>query len=118
MSTKKVLVVDDELSQLRLMRTMLEKLGHMAVTVDSAEEAEYILKYGETFSLVITDLRMPWLDGLNFCKRVKVFNPDIKIYALSGFLDDFNIHELKNAGFDGIYQKPITKSYLEEILNL
>jgi len=117
MNTQKVLVVDDQLSQLRLMRIMLEKLGYMAVTVDSAEEAEYILRSGETFSLIITDLRMPWLDGLDFCKRAKVLNPDIKIYALSGCLDDFNVHELEKAGFDGIYQKPITKSYLREILN-
>lgn len=117
MNTQKVLVVDDQLSQLRLMRIMLEKLGYMAVTVDSAEEAEYILKSGETFSLIITDLRMPWLDGLDFCKRAKVLHPDIKIYALSGCLDDFNVHELEKAGFDGIYQKPITKSYLREILN-
>jgi len=117
MNTQKVLVVDDQLSQLRLMRIMLEKLGYMAVTVDSAEEAEYILRSGETFSLIITDLRMPWLDGLDFCKRAKVLHPDIKIYALSGCLDDFNVHELEKAGFDGIYQKPITKSYLREILN-
>jgi len=117
MNTQKVLVVDDQLSQLRLMRIMLEKLGYMAVTVDSAEEAEYILRSGETFSLIITDLRMPWLDGLDFCKRAKVLHPDIKIYALSGCLDDFNVHELQKAGFDGIYQKPITKSYLREILN-
>jgi len=117
MSTKKVLVVDDQLSQLRLMRIMLEKLGYMAVTVDSAEEAEYILKCGETFSLIITDLRMPWLDGLDFCRRAKVLHPEIKIYALSGCLDDFNVHELEMAGFDGIYQKPMTKSYLKEILN-
>jgi len=117
MSIKKVLVVDDQLSQLRLMRIMLEKLGYMAVTVDSAEEAEYILRCGETFSFIITDLRMPWLDGLNFCKRVKVLHPDLKIYALSGCLDDFNVHELENAGFDGIYEKPLTKSYLQEILS-
>ena len=117
MNTQKVLVVDDQLSQLRLMRIMLEKLGYMAVTVDSAEEAEYILKSGETFSLIITDLRMPWLDGLDFCKRAKVLHPDIKIYALSGCLDDFNVDELEKAGFDGIYQKPITRSYLREILN-
>lgn len=117
MNTQKVLVVDDHLSQLRLMRIMLEKLGYMAVTVDSAEEAEYILKSGETFSLIITDLKMPWLDGLDFCKRAKVLHPDIKIYALSGCLDDFNVDELEKAGFDGIYQKPITRSYLREILN-
>ena len=117
MSTKKILVVDDNLSQLKLMKALLGKLGHIAVTVDSAEEAEYILRCGEHFSLIITDLKMPWLNGLNFCRRVKILNPDLKIYALSGYLYIFDMNDLKNAGFDGIYQKPISKSNLEEILN-
>ena len=117
MSTKKILVVDDNLSQLKLMKKLLGKLGHMTVTVDSAEEAEYILRCGEHFSLIITDLRMPWLNGLNFCRRVKILNPELKIYALSGYLFNFDMKELEDAGFDGIYQKPISKSNLEEILN-
>jgi CheY-like chemotaxis protein len=117
MSTKKILVVDDNLGHLKLMKRLLGKLGHMTVTVDSAEEAEYLLRYGEHFSLIITDLRMPWLNGLNFCRRAKTLNPDLKIYALSGYLYNFDKNELENAGFDGIYQKPINKANLEEILN-
>jgi CheY-like chemotaxis protein len=117
MSTKKILVVDDQLSQLRLMRQMLETLGYVAVTVDSAEEAEHILRLGENFSMIITDLKMPWLNGLNFCKKAKILNPNLKIYALSGYLYDFDPNELEKAGFDGIYQKPISKAHLIEILN-
>ncbi|MBW2490017.1 MAG: response regulator [Deltaproteobacteria bacterium] len=115
--TKRILVVDDQKSQLRLMKKMLEKVGYMAVTVDSAEEAEYILRGKESFSMIITDLKMPWLDGLNFCKKAKLLDPNLKIYALSGFLYDFDINELKDAGFDGIYEKPINRVQLAEILN-
>ena len=117
MSIKKVLVVDDQPSQLKLMRRMLETLGYMAVTVDSAEEAEYILRFGENFSVIITDLRMPWLNGLNFCKKAKIINPNLKIYAVSGYLYDFDPNDLKKAGFDGIYQKPIRKAHLLEMLD-
>ncbi len=117
MSTKKVLVVDDQPSQLKMMRQMLETLGYVAVTVDSAEEAEYILKFGEDFYLIITDLKMPWLNGLRFCKKAKNLNPDLKIFALSGYLYDFDPDDLKKAGFDGIYQKPLSKARLIEILN-
>ena len=76
MSSKKVLVIDDQRSQLKLMRKMLEKFGYLAVTVDSAEEAEYILRSGENFSIIITDLKMPWLNGLTFCRNVKIFHPN------------------------------------------
>jgi adenylate cyclase len=117
MSAKKILVVDDDLTHLKLMRKLLGKLGHIVVTADSAEEAEYILRYEEHFSLIITDLRMPWLNGLDFCRRVKILKPDLKIYALSGWVYNFDMNELEDAGFDGIYQKPIIKSKLAEILN-
>ena len=115
--TKKILVVDDQRSQLKLMKKMLKKIGYMAVTVDSAEEAEYILSGEESFSMIITDLKMPWVDGLSFCKKAKILNPDLKIFALSGFLYDFDMNEIEDAGFDGIYEKPITKAQLAEILN-
>ena len=98
------------------MRHLVEKLGYMAVTVDSAEEAEHILRFQENFSLIITDLKMPWLNGLDFCRKVKIINPKLKIYAVSGYLNDFDTNELEDAGFDGIYQKPITKAHLRKIL--
>jgi len=117
MSTKKILVVDDDLTHLKLMRILLEKLGHIVVTTDSAEEAEHILRYERDFSLIITDMRMPWLDGLDFCRRVKILKPDLKIYALSGWVYNFDMNELEGAGFDGIYEKSNIKSKLAEILN-
>ena len=117
MSTKKILVVDDNLSFLKFMRTFFNKFDYMIITADSAEEAEHILRYEENISLIITDLKMPWLNGLDFCRRVKTLKPDLKIYALSGYIDDFDMNELEKAGFNGIYQKPIRKANLEEILN-
>ena len=110
-------MVDDQPSQLRLMRQMLETLGYVAVTVDSAEEAEHILSFGESFYLIITDLKMPWLNGLKFCRKMKNLNPDLKIYALSGCLYNYDPKDLENAGFDGIYQKPIRKAHLLEMID-
>ena len=117
MNGKKILVIDDQRSQLRLIKKILAKLGHTAVTVDSAEEAGLILRWETDFSMVITDLKMPWLDGLQFCKNAKASHPDLKIYALSGFIGGYDAHELKAAGFDAVYQKPIRESLLIEILN-
>ena len=117
MTRKKILVIDDQRNQLRLIKKLLSKLGHTAVTVDSSEEAGLILKWEQDFSMIITDLKMPWLDGLQFCKNAKSSHPDLKIYALSGFIGGYDARELKDAGFDGIYEKPIRESLLIEILN-
>ena len=117
MNGKKILVIDDQRSQLRLIKKLLTKLGHTAVTVDSAEEADLILRWEQDFSLIITDLKMPWLDGLQFCKDVKSLHPNLKVYALSGFIGGYDPDELKAAGFDGVYEKPIRITLLAEILD-
>ena len=115
-SPLKILVIDDQLSQLKLMKSMLSRYGCQVVTVDSAEEAEQIIRWGERFSLIITDLRMPWLNGAQFCKRVKALHPELKVCALSGNLENFEEHELTRCGFDGVYQKPVSGELLREML--
>jgi two-component system, cell cycle sensor histidine kinase and response regulator CckA len=117
-ATKKILFVDDNLGFLKLMKRLFNKSDHTIITADSAEEAEHILRYEEKISLIITDLKMPWLNGIGFCRRAKILKPDLKIYALSGCINDFDMNELEDAGFDGIYQKPMSKANLEEILNI
>jgi two-component system response regulator YesN len=114
---KKILLIDDQRSHLRMMKQMLEKLDWCASTVDSAEEAELILEWNPEFNALITDLKMPWLNGLDFCKKTKEKYPDIKIYALSGNLRAYDRDELEAAGFDGIYQKPIRFEIIVDILN-
>jgi len=116
MDRKKILVIDDQRSQLRLIKRLLTRMGHTAVTVDSAEEAGLILRWEQDFAMIITDLKMPWLDGLQFCKDAKRAHPRLKIYAISGFLGGYDPDELQAAGFDGVYEKPIKEALLLEIL--
>ncbi len=112
----RILVIDNQLSQLKLMKSRLSNYGCTVVTVDSAEEAEQMLKWGERFSLIITALKMPWLNGLQFCKRIKARYPEIKVCALSGNLEEFEIDELERSGFDSIYEKPISNERLKQML--
>ncbi len=116
MRDSKILIVDDQLSHLRIVKKMLERFGWQASTADSAEVAELMLEYGHEFSAIITDLKMPWMNGVEFCQIVKKKYPQIKIYALSGNLDLYDYDELKNAGFDGFYFKPITIATIENLL--
>lgn len=71
--------------------------------------------------LLITDIKMPFMDGLTLCKLVKKELPDIKIVILSGY-DDFNYaKQAINIGVEDYLLKPITKNAfierLEEIHN-
>lgn len=117
MNDEKILIIDDQRSHLRLMRDMLENCGWDPITVDSAEEAELILEWNPEICALITDLKMPWLNGIDFCIRTKRKYPDMKVYALSGNLDAFDQKSLENAGFDGIYQKPVRFNIINAILD-
>lgn len=112
----KILVIDDQVSHLRLMKKWLTRLGYRVVTVDSAEEAVEMIQWGERFSLIITDIKMPWLNGIQFCKQVKARYPEFGVVALSGHISEFDRQEMESSGFDGIYEKPITEALLKEIL--
>ncbi len=112
----KVLVIDNQRSHLKRMKSRLAKYGCHVITSDSAEEAVEMIQWGERFSLIITDLKMPWLDGIQFCKRVKASYPEFWVVALSGNIDAFDRDELEESGFDGIYEKPVTDAVLKQIL--
>ncbi len=112
----RILVIDNQRSQLKLMKDRLSKFGCTVVTVDSAEEAEQIIKWGERFSLIITALKMPWLNGLQFCKRIKAQYPGISVCALSASIGEFEKEELKASGFDAVYSKPISNSQIMQML--
>ena len=116
MPIPKILVIDDQRSQLRLIKKMLEKFGWQALTADSAEEAELILEWGHEFRAIITDLKMPWMNGLEFCKIAKSKYPQIQVFALTGNPDLFNFDDLNKAGFDGFYVKPITLETIDNIV--
>jgi CheY-like chemotaxis protein len=116
MHDSKILIVDDQRDHLKLIKAILEKLGWHADTVDSAEEALLILEWHQDYCAIITDLKIPWMNGIEFCKIVKKTYPQILVFALTGNPDLFNYRELNSAGFDGFYFKPISVEIIKNIL--
>ncbi len=116
MIEKKILVIDDEGSQRDIMQRFIPKLGYAVKTADSSETALDILKT-EFFPLIITDLSMPGMDGLELCRRIKKINPDIIIYALSGYIASFDEHKLEACGFDGYLSKPSSSRTLKQAID-
>lgn len=68
--TWKVLVVDDERDALDEIRSLIEADGDTCLTAESAEEAFARLEGDPFVSIVITDVRMPGIDGLEFVRHV------------------------------------------------
>ena len=72
---RKILVVDDELAILKLLRKTFELSGYEVVTAESGEEALEILKK-EEFKVMFLDLMLPGMDGLELCRKIRNDQPD------------------------------------------
>lgn len=114
-AVKKILVVDDQRAQQCLMRELLEKLQYAVTTLDSAEEALYLLETVD-IPVIITDLKMPWMDGAQFCRQVKTTRLQTAVFLLSGYIDLYDQDQLQSAGFDAIFKKPVKTVHLEKAL--
>jgi len=102
---KKILVVDDEDFHRELMQKLLARLGYEVAIAASAEEAFSLLKK-EQFPVIITDLIMLEMDGVEFCQMIRETDTKTVVIALSGHSDLYDSEKLKEAGFDNHLTKP------------
>jgi CheY-like chemotaxis protein len=100
---KKILLVDDNEDGLLVRRLLLEELGY---EVEVAGSGETGLKLVEktSFDVVVTDFRMPEMDGIEFIKRARAVRPAIRTILLSGFVDPLGLNE-ENTGADAVIPK-------------
>jgi len=110
--SKKILVVDDEEAIREVMKMELVNLGYDPECAQNGKEALEILGR-EKFPLILTDLRIPEIDGIELCMQIKERNPETVIYAFSGHVTEDEFYELEEMGFDGILCKPVSFKVLK-----
>lgn len=86
--TETLLVVDDERQLADSTREMLDHLGYRVLVAYSGEEAlEMVRESAETIDLIVTDMIMPGMSGLDLLSKVKAISPDTRVIITSGHLD-------------------------------
>jgi len=115
MNEKKLLVVDDDKSYLNALKKILTKMGYAAEVAAGSEEALKILEK-EKFPLIITDLDMPGLDGVELCKQIRKIDSKSIVYALSGYIAEYDTENLEKSGFDGYLSKPAKIEVLKQAI--
>ena len=113
--SKKILVVDDEEAIREIMEINLVRLGYDTKLAKNAKEALELLE-NEKFSLIITDLKMPEMDGIELCMRIKERTSKTLIYAFSGGFTEVDSDKLEKMGFDGLLCKPVKFEMLERAI--
>ena len=112
---KKILVVDDEDFHRDLLNKLLTKAGYEVAEAESPEVALSIMKK-EDFPVIITDLIMLDMDGVEFCQRVRERNSLSVIIALTGYADLYDLEKLKQVGFDNYLTKPIKLNKIQPVV--
>jgi DNA-binding NtrC family response regulator len=111
-----ILIVEDDLSHLEILRRHLERSGHGVEAVESAEQA---LSRFSRFQpdLVLTDLRMPGMNGSELLRKLKADAPDVAVVLMTAF-DDMQtaIDAMKDGAFDYLV-KPLDLERLESIVD-
>ncbi|HUH67106.1 MAG TPA: response regulator [Syntrophales bacterium] len=111
MDVKKILVVDDEVNILNMLRESFSRAGYTVFTAASAEEALKILK-NESVLVMFLDLKLPSMSGIDLCKRIRKENQICIIHAFTGYSNIYGLLECRAAGFDDFFVKPVKTNLL------
>lgn len=113
------MVVDDEKELAELFGAFLERIGFICdYFTDSQLALDNFTNNPNSYCLIISDLRMPGLDGLELIKRIRQYNKTVKIILVSGFLTEENIdnNAIKDAGISAVIEKPFHFKELRPII--
>lgn len=104
----RIVLVEDEPESRKVMSRALRKKGYGVETfANGADAIEFVKQAPHEVDLVITDLKMPGVDGLTVLRETKNINPDINVLLVTGFGSVENAVEAMKLGADDYLTKPI-----------
>ena len=110
-----VLLIDDEPAIRRVLGALIEDFGYSVHTAGSADEAiELVGK--ETFALVISDIRMPGMDGIALLQRLRELCPDTQVLMITGHGDRDSVVRCLRLGASDFIDKPVNEVLFEHAL--
>jgi DNA-binding NtrC family response regulator len=115
MTDEKILIVDDEKNVRLMLAQSLEPVGYQISTATNGEEALRLLEQ-DTFDLILSDLKMPKMNGMEFLHRVVDLHPEIRVVIISAYGTVSTAVEAMKLGATDFVQKPV--NFLQKPFNL
>lgn len=111
----KILIVDDDPLLRRLLVDSLTALGYGPISASDGAEALALLREhaDSQFDLLITDIKMPNMDGLTLLKRIRRTYPLLSVLFITGYVSE---ETMAAASPDGYLSKPFKMAHLEELI--
>src|ERR1041385_5580396 len=116
--TAKILLVDDEPGMLRYIKTLLEVDDYKVETATPGEEALQKVEKGLEPDLVLLDVLMPGIDGLQTLEQLRQKKPGIRVVMLSCVADTRKVVQAMKLGAQDYLTKPFQKAELDSVIDL
>lgn len=110
---KTILLVDDEPAILSIMELLLNKFGYIVIPKSNAESALFLIREGVNIDLVITDYRMPGMNGVEFIRLLRRILPSVPVLMLTG---DITMEIEPSLGVSERINKPVQGKELHRIV--
>ncbi len=115
--TENILFVDDEKGLVNTAGKMLEILGYnVTARTDSIEALEEFKKNSGAFDLLITDMTMPYMTGLQLIGEIHKIRPGFPVILCTGFSDNINEENYRRFGINRFVMKPMTNKQISHII--
>lgn len=103
----RILVVDDELGVRRVIASLLHRQGFEVREASSGDEAlTWIIQHPDSIDLLISDVRMPGMNGFELALAARAERPQLPVLLISGYVDDDTLHERIDAQGLTMMEKP------------
>jgi len=114
-----ILLLDDELDVVTPLSQLLKKCGfHIFAFTNPLLALEHFRLNSKNYGLVISDLRMPGMNGYEFIKKVKEIKPEVKVFFMTAFkINDLEFRKvLPSVIIDEFIQKPVSGNDLATVI--
>jgi len=114
---KTILIAEDEEYNLMYMEELFSNTPFDIIGAGDGQEAINLFKQHTEIDLVLMDIKMPKVGGVEAMKAIKILNSEMPVIALSAVAMDFEDESLLERGFDAYLSKPIDRAKLFELIN-
>ncbi len=115
--SNKILIAEDEAISYRLLEVLIRKIGIDCniLHAKNGQEAVDFIKKNPDIVLVLMDIKMPLMDGVEASKIIRKISPDTEIIAQTAFTKSIEVERIKQAGINVILHKPIKRNELSAV---
>jgi len=110
----RIMIIDDDEDVLTTLRVLLKSEGHTVIPMTDGLEAMEYLRSLERIDLLLVDLRMAPVDGMELIRVAREVRPEMPILVVSAYLDENAIKRIEDLGCRGYIHKPFTAEKVVE----